>query len=435
MTAGLVASELGIDVRLTPSGPRAARFAGTLEVALRQNPRRAQLLVSRLLGKHIPVPVGEVLAAGRTLGSMARAACAGQTPVVIGFAETATGLGHGVAAVSAAGGGAAPCWHTTRRPAPAGAQVVRFSEEHSHATDQALVVPDDAALRGQHPIVLVDDELTTGKTAVNAIRELHGRWPRPLYVLASLVDCRGVELRAAVADAVRALGARLVTVSLLTGEVRLPAGVLAGARAFIASLPELPAMHYGPAAPVFSVGVPLPGGLPPLALAGWSPAQERAARTAMRGAAALLPVAPDGRTLVLGDEELMYLPQLLAAALGDDVRTSATTRTPAVALDRPGYPLRTVLSFGSTDDGRRPAYAYNVAASRQSERGNAPGFDHIVFVTDAPAGQRTARVIDALAGAAGQGVHVVTVHQDGDRGLAAAAAGQAGAAGEGDASQ
>ena len=63
MTAGLVTSELGIAVRLTPSDPRAAMFAGTLEVGLRQNPKRAQLLVSRLLGKHIPVPVGDVLAA------------------------------------------------------------------------------------------------------------------------------------------------------------------------------------------------------------------------------------------------------------------------------------------------------------------------------------------------------------------------------------
>ena len=61
MTAGLVTGQLGISVRLTPSAQETARFDGSLELGLRQNPRRAQLLVSRLLGKHIPVPVSDVL--------------------------------------------------------------------------------------------------------------------------------------------------------------------------------------------------------------------------------------------------------------------------------------------------------------------------------------------------------------------------------------
>jgi len=218
----------------------------------------------------------------------------------------------------------------------------------------------------------------------------------------------------------------VVSVSLLDGRVRLPADVLAAARELIASLPKQPEARARRSAvargsgrvPVSWRDVALPHGVPAIGSMGWGPDQERSARAAMSLAAAALPVARDDRTLVLGDEELMYLPQLLADALGSDVRTSTTTRTPAVTIDRPGYPLRTVLAFGSTEDGHRPAYAYNVAASQHADAGNAPGFDHIVLVTDAPRGPCTDELVGRLAESAGRSVHVITL-------LPGCAAGQA----------
>jgi len=426
---GLISEQLGIRVRVTPRADGAERFADAIELGLRRNPRRAQLLVSRVLGKHVPAPASDVLDAAALLGATARSHCGGQVPVVVGFAETATGLGHGVAAVCGPGGGPAPYLHTTRRPGPAGSRAVRFTEDHSHATDQALTLTSDDVLGGGRPLVLVDDELSTGSTAVNAIRAIQARWPRELYVLASLADCRDPDQRDLVRAAIRDLGAEAVSVSLLDGEVTLPEGVLDAARAFIEALPAAgplpaapPGLGPGPAAaaPVRWARLTLPDGVPVQAAQGWAPEQEQAARAAIAGVARSLPVPADGRTLVLGDEELMYLPQLLAAALGPQVRTSTTTRTPAVVIDQPGYPLRTVLRFASTEDGERVAYAYNVAPSSCSDRGNAPGFEHIVLVTDAPRGPRTGGLIAALAASARTCVQVLSLRPagQGERGAA-----------------
>jgi hypothetical protein len=98
------------------------------------------------------------------------------------------------------------------------------------------------------------------------------------------------------------------------------------------------------------------------------------------------------RILVLGCEELMYVPLRLAVSLtehlgadrrGMEVRCSATTRSPAIALDQPGYAIRTRITFSAHDDAAGPAvrFAYNIAPD---ERG-AGGFDHIILIVEAVA--------------------------------------------------
>lgn len=87
------------------------------------------------------------------------------------------------------------------------------------------------------------------------------------------------------------------------------------------------------------------------------------------------------RVLVLGFEELMYAPLRLAEALAElsedvEVRYSTTTRSPVLAVDDPGYAIRTRLAFPAHDDpvdGPGERYAYNVAGG---------GFDAIVLVVD-----------------------------------------------------
>lgn len=382
-------TELALDARLTikpaaHSGVTQQWRPGTppLELGLRYNPKRAQLLVSRLLGKHIPVAVHDVLSAGRALGERVRAVCGSDDPIVVGFAETATALGHAVAAAARSDGSTATYLHSTRRPQCAGTAVVRFLEEHSHAVDQLLVVGDTERFAAGRPVVLIDDELSTGRSAVNAIRALHERWPRRRYVLACLVDTRSTEDRSAVAVDVAALGADIACVSLYDAALEAPADVLDRATVLRARCNELDAGSMLPAVPVRESSLTL--STPATAAAGWDQAAEEGALLAAARCAGKLGVPGDERTLVLGDEEFMYLPQLIAAALGPQVRVASTTRSPAVVVDTPGYPLRTGITFASTSDSARVGYAYNVAPSTHTDRGNAPGFDHLVFVTDNP---------------------------------------------------
>lgn len=377
---------------------------GVAMLALRRNPRRAHLIVSSLLGKHVPVPAHVPLSAAAALGALVRGAL-DHTPYVLGFAETATALGHGVARVCSAGGGQAPYAHTTRRPVPEGAHVLRFEEEHSHAVEQVLAIRDDTALRDPgRALVLVDDELSSGRTAVNAVRVLQQRWPRETYVLASLLDVRTSAQRAANVTEVADLGACLRSVTLAEGSVHLPpdltttaAKVTANAAAPVGTRSQVPVVRWQ-----LSMTAPLTGAY------GWQAADEQALRAAVALLATRLELP--GTVLVLGDEEFLYAGQLLAQELGPHVCTSSTTRSPALVVDEPGYPLRTVISFGATDDPDRAAFAYNVLPSACPDRGPAPGFDHIVLLLDGPVPPHAETgLLRQLACAARTGVQVVVV--------------------------
>ncbi|MGK5698311.1 phosphoribosyltransferase domain-containing protein, partial [Streptomyces sp. URMC 128] len=87
------------------------RLTGLLGLALRRNPKRAHLLVSNVLGKHVPQSPSVVYGYGFELGRRVRellGADEARRAVVLGYAETATGLGHSVAD----GLGTAPYLHS-----------------------------------------------------------------------------------------------------------------------------------------------------------------------------------------------------------------------------------------------------------------------------------------------------------------------------------
>lgn len=440
-TGALVAGQLDVQINTAPDSAIAVQ--DLVGLALRRNPKRAHLLVSNVLAKHVPTEPALVMAAGTLLGAFVarelasslsgpeptsspgsvhhvglplplEAATAALTTalrsdgqdrvralallgdavagldtrapnaVVLGYAETATGLGRLVA--NALGG---YYIHSTRHATPGVRAVAGFEEGHSHATSHAMVPTDPHWLDGEGPVVLVDDEFSTGSTVINTIRELHALVPHPVYVVAALIDLRSAADRARFDALAAELGCRIAVTALGTGEISLGDDILDRAAALIEALPQIPGADTagaGTAAP----GTPLPAAAGPGRLAileltdadmvpvrsdrfGNEAPPAAADIAAVAGHVAKLLAAQECQSpfVVLGCEENMFLPlaaaKVLAELLPDaQVRFSTTTRSPIVPVDRDDYAISGALAFASHDatlDGPGVRFAYNLSGT------------------------------------------------------------------------
>jgi hypothetical protein len=422
---------------------------GMVGLALRRNPRRAHLLVSRVLGKHLPVPPATALDAGALLARQVQLVRGGADaaggvvesglpgagvggagvvgagvvesgPLVLGYCETATALGHAVA-------DALPgsyYLHTTRRSVLGMRPLLAFTESHSHATHHWVIPADVERVRAPRPLVLVDDELSTGDTALGTIRALHAFAPRPSYTVAALLDARPKAARAAFESLADDLGVPVDVVSLLSATVRVPPDVAQraqrvrqrfGAGAGAANRGDQSGAGRDTAAGaagrragwgdaghrVVHLSPDWPRELPDGGRHGWLPATRTLLDAVLPGVAAGIAARltlPGRRTLVLGTEELMYTPMRLAAALaertGGDVLYQSTTRSPVYPVDVPGYAIRSALTFPAPDDPARTSSVYNVRPGR---------YDDIVVVADSgadaasPSGATAAQVAGMVA--------------------------------------
>ncbi|HET6360374.1 phosphoribosyltransferase [Streptomyces sp.] len=380
-----------------------AELSALLGLALRRNPRRAHLLVSNVLGKHVPQSPSVVYDAGYGLGEQVRKLLGDEEAaraVVLGYAETATGLGHSVAD----GVALAPYLHSTRRPVDGVERAGGFEESHSHATSHLLLPEDPALLVGDGPLILVDDEFSTGNTVLNTIRDLHERYPRERYVIVALVDMRSEADRERFDRFAEEIGAKVDLVALASGTVRLPEGVLEKGQALVAEQEALAPRTASGGTGSGGAGSPAPArvelgwpsGVPDGGRHGFTPAHRAALEAALPAMAGRIAeaVGEASRVLVLGFEELMYAPlrfgTALEQALDADVRYSTTTRSPVLAVDDPGYAIRTRLVFPAHDDpadGPGERYAYNVAGA---------GFDAVVAVVDSAADTPQLHASDGL---------------------------------------
>ena len=390
------------------------------DMALRINKKRRFLFVSQVLGKHLAVDPNIPLLTSHLLAylfmeqrygyvdefaqkvsraiqmkqnllnvltaSRAQKLTPPSAVLIIGFAETATALGHGFFEKFA---GDVQFVHTTREHLVNVEPVICFEEEHSHASSHRLYAEETFFLR-ETEVVLVDDEMTSGKTNRNIIRQLHEKYPHlTTFTLVSILDFRTAQARDEMQQLAHELGITIHSVSLFTGAFQIEeTGELQmeemGAHKNEANGPLhteiVPAMPQHRARLEYSLERLLQDAL--MEQASYCEAQyvkyanyyqdsgrfglsvdgqQRLEKHVAQVAELLQKRRSQGRCLVLGTGEFMYVPMSIALHMGDDVSYHATTRSPIYAHEQ--SLIYNKFTFPSADFPGVTNYLYNIPAN------------------------------------------------------------------------
>lgn len=367
-----------------------------LGMALRKNKKRAHLLVSTVLGKHIPVaPATAISSANIMADEITCKVSDSQKFTVFGYAETATCLGANVAQRLAETHDVIYL-HSTRYPVAGSTEYGSFEESHSHATSHHIT-PQDALMldNPERSIVLVDDELTTGNTVMNTIRLFESRAHHEEYFIATLTDMRTAESLEKFVEFEKEMNITVQVVSLLSTHLVIPDGSVEKAEPIIEHLKSVRESGFGLAGMIS--GSMHSYNVPSLTLGLSSDGFKTVQRTA-RAVASEIPLEAHQRVLVLGIEEDMYFPMLVAKELnkmGVIVNFSSTTRSPVITYDDPSYAINSRVRYSVPDD-TEPRYAYNI---------HKEDYAKVLLVTTESEAIRSKELISKLTGEFGE-VHV-----------------------------
>lgn len=379
------------------------------QMATRINKKRSFLFVSKVLGKHlavnphIPLLVGNLLAmrymevvhgikdSRATAVVMAiqtneqteqllesiRSKPIGlpQPTTFIGFAETATALGH---AVFSTFENNAKYIHTTREQINERISIIDFEEEHSHATSHRVYARDLQFFRDDSEVVLVDDEITTGKTALNIIKTISAAYPsKKVFTVVSILDWRSAEHRQRYRQLEQELGITIHAVTLVDGAISVT-GVPILDESIVDTVPDsvqeltIVSMKESLLEPVTSISANGRRNDSPYLTAtgrfGHTIEEDNVFSRQFQVAANRLKEQRRGvRTLVIGTGEFMYVPIQIAASMGSGVYFQATTRSPIHQSDRDSYSIHNKFAFDSPENEGLMNHLYNIKADQYDE--------------------------------------------------------------------
>ena len=320
--------------------------------AERNNPRRAFLFVSLVLGRHVPVRPAGMRRAFTRLADDIPADLPG--PVLMtGMAETAVGLGAGVHDAYLTRTGRDDVVYLSSTRARLGTPLLAdFSETHSHASAHRLYRPQHARERSlvdaARSLVMVDDEASSGATFAHLADALATAGVDRIEHVHTAVLTDWSEGSATAAE--RGLAARIPRRSrsaLTRGRHQWTPR----ADAPIRTLPDADSPREPAVDPLRRAD---DGRL------GRSTRSDRGCPPDL--AASLAADLAHDTVLVLGTGEHVWEPFLLAEVLereGHDVHFASTTRSPIL----PGHAIRRGLAFGDHEGLGISNYLYNVDAA------------------------------------------------------------------------
>lgn len=330
------------------------------DFAARANPKRGFLIVSRVLGRHLPARPQDMREIMEQLADDLPDYGAG--PVVfLGMAETATALGQGIfAAYQDKYGNESVYLQTSRQQVRGATQIATFEEGHSHATTHFVQVTNNTVermLKRARVLVIVDDESSTGNTFLAAAKAMR-------KVMPALEEITTV----CITD--WSDGSYLAKIGLPASAV----SVLSGSMTWE------------------------PGNVPEATLAKGSNQAGIAPVTGMKSRCGLivperstrpeLDVKRGERVLVLGDGEHSYEALLIAEEIeekGGIAAVQCITRSPVM----PGHAMETISLYDDAYGSGAPCFLYNIDGHRP---------DRIIIAAEIPANQvlKTQESLDRL---------------------------------------
>lgn len=384
------------------------------QLATRINKKRSFLFVSKVLGKHLAVDpkvclltgyllamrymemvhrhmdpriwaVVDAIKTNKNVSDMLRSL--EENPIIlprpvtcVGFAETATALGH---AVFAAFKNKVRYIHTTREQIENMTSVIHFEEEHSHATSHRVYALEHHFFNDNNETILVDDEITTGKTAINIIRTMKAAYPaKKAFTIVSILDWRTPEDCERYRELEKELDITIHSVSLVDGTIHVTGqpilqeetlgSTLVCGDQHISYLSIEEMMDKEMYVHKHSISASGTTNRSPYLKAtgrfGITKEEEEVyAKTFQKAGAYLQTFRKGKRTLVIGTGEFMYIPMKIASYMGDGILYQSTTRSPIYQTNHEYYLVQQKFIFESPENVGITNFLYNIEPNQYDE--------------------------------------------------------------------